>query len=80
MKNIHSIVDIAIREAKKSTMTQTHGCVAFDSKSGEILSRGYNYFESSRVLLECRQRGYFEQCGGESTDGDGGWLSCQKAG
>lgn len=39
-------IEAAITEARKSTMNSKHGCIGIDPKTGHILSRGFNVFDS----------------------------------
>lgn len=47
-------MNAAVAEAKKSVMTHSHGCIAIDNKTGQILSRSFNDWTGSfRFRTEC---------------------------
>jgi cell division protein FtsI/penicillin-binding protein 2 len=45
-ENFSKYLTTALREAKKSVMNHTHGCVAVDIKTGQILARAFNDWSS----------------------------------
>jgi deoxycytidylate deaminase len=45
-------IQMAITEAKKSTMEFKHGCVCIDPKTGVVLGRGFNEWDLVRYRFD----------------------------